>query len=156
MHRLLVLFFALAACSDKGTDSAGTPTESTPGTTESTPTTDSTPTDSTPTGGDEDSGTGPVGPTFDEFNAVLTAKCNGCHIGGGASGGLALDDPRASIDKAAGGGGVLIKCGDSAGSVLYTKTGATPPYGGTMPQGSGPLDDANRAIIAGWIDAGCP
>ncbi len=152
MFRFSLLTLMLVACSDKGGDSSGTTPTTAP--TDDTATTGADDTGTTPA---DDTGTTPTGPSFDDFNAVLIANCNGCHIGGGGSGGLKLDDARAAtMGVAAGGGGTLVVCGDSSNSVLYQKTGPTPPYGGTMPQGSGPLDEANRDIIKGWIDAGCP
>ena len=78
---------------------------------------------------------------------IIIKKCTPCHAGGKSEKGLGfIDKPALLISK-----GYIIP-GDSAGSLLYKKVSAKPPYGDRMPKGGPYLSDGQLATIANWID----
>ena len=104
------------------------------------------------TGTDTDTGTSTGDEVPADVQAVFDSHCSGCHTDGGSSGGLNLDDGNSYgtlVDVAAGVGGTRVTCGDSAGSVLFSRIDA-----GTMPP-AGRLDPEDPiTTIQEWID-GC-
>jgi hypothetical protein len=81
----------------------------------------------------------------------LLARCTSCHDDGGDSG---LDARSLASLLAGGSHGPAVVAGDCASSLLYQKTGATPPFGARMPLDGGPLSEAERMTICSWIDQG--
>jgi hypothetical protein len=82
-----------------------------------------------------------------EVANIIIKKCTPCHAGGKSEKGLGyIDKPALLIANG------YITPGDSAGSLLYKKVSATPPYGDRMPKGGPYLNDAQLAIVANWID----
>jgi hypothetical protein len=81
----------------------------------------------------------------------ILGRCGECHDDGGDSG---LDARSLAGLLAGGEHGPAIIAGDCAGSILYQKTGAMPPFGGRMPLGGVALTDAERATLCTWIDQG--
>jgi hypothetical protein len=100
----------------------------------------------------------PPAPSVEEVQAILDANCDGCHIGGGQSGGMALDDVNDQVgtpsNEAAGFN--RITPGDHENSYLWQKiNGGAATLGGTdtrMPLG-GQLTDEEIALIGSWIDS---
>jgi hypothetical protein len=99
----------------------------------------------------------PPAPTTEEVQAILDANCNGCHIGGGMSGGMGLDDVTLQIGvPAASAPGInRIEAGDHLSSYLWHKINGTQAEvgggGGQMPLGV-PLLQEEIDLIAAWID----
>jgi hypothetical protein len=82
-----------------------------------------------------------------EVADIIIKKCTPCHAGGKSEKGFGyVDKPALLIANG------YITPGDSAGSLLYKKVSATPPYGDRMPKGGPYLNDAQLAIVANWID----
>ena len=110
--------------------------------------------------GDKDSGDSAGDVTGEDFQAFVDANCAGCHTGGGANGGLALDDAVGStVDVASAGlpSMVLVSPGSLDDSYLWHKLNDTQiDAGGTgdvMPT-TGVLDDLS--VVEDWILAGAP
>jgi len=108
-------------------------------------------------GGEEPPPPPPV-PTAEEVQAILDANCNGCHIGGGMSGGIGLDDVTLQIGVAAATAPGInrIEPGDHLSSYLWHKINGTQADvgggGGRMPLG-GVLLPEEIDLIAAWIDS---
>jgi hypothetical protein len=96
--------------------------------------------------------------TCPDVPALLSKTCAtaGCHAAENPSSGLDLasDDivGRLSGQKAVGGSGLLIDPTTPADSVLYEKVTDAPPFGGRMPLGGDPLDDAQVGCILSWLE----
>lgn len=101
------------------------------------------------TGGDACSTAGMLSYTVDV--RPILQRCAECHDEGGDSG---LDARSLAGLLAGGEHGPAIAAGDCAGSLLYQKTGAMPPFGGRMPLGLPALSDAEHQTICTWIDQG--
>lgn len=100
----------------------------------------------------------PPAPTTEEVQAILDANCNGCHIGGGMSGGMGLDDVTLQIGVPANGAPATsrIQPGNHESSYLWHKINGTQADvgggGGRMPLG-GALLQEEIDLIAAWIDS---
>jgi hypothetical protein len=87
---------------------------------------------------------------------LLASKCgtSGCHASENPSNGLDLASAdikgRLTGQSAQGGSGLLIDEDTPDQSVIYTKLGESPPFGGRMPPGA-PLDDATADCILAWL-----
>ena len=107
---------------------------------------------------DAESDSGGEATLYDEMIGVFNASCGvGCHTGGQSAGGLALDADVAAgnlIDMPSAGdpSWMRVICGDAENSSLYQKLFDPAPYGDPMPLGV-PLEDAEIAIIEGWINS---
>ncbi|MFN3202792.1 MAG: hypothetical protein ACE366_30650 [Bradymonadia bacterium] len=96
----------------------------------------------------------------DEVQELYNNTCAPCHIGGGASGGLSLDDHVANtVGVVANQVGELslIEPGDVEGSYLWHKlVGTHADVGGSgqqMPLGAGPWSQENLDRFAAWIES---
>jgi hypothetical protein len=105
----------------------------------------------TDSGGDDSGDVGGEVPA--DVQAVFDTHCTPCHVNGGSSGSLNLDSENAYgnlVDQDALVGGTRVSCGDSEGSVLYTRLEE-----GSMPQ-AGRLDPEDPILtVKAWIDGGC-
>lgn len=95
--------------------------------------------------------------------ALFDRSCafNGCHAGAAPAAGLdlAAGASRAGlvgIPSSEVAGGVRVRPGDAAGSVLWCKVdpGCPTRTGPPMPLGAAGLDAADRALLRRWIDSG--
>jgi hypothetical protein len=100
----------------------------------------------------------PAAPTFAEVQDEALRGCafSTCH--GGGTGGLTLDgsadDLTRLLEGTSSSGVPYVVPFDSAGSYLVQKLDPDyAGYGEAMPPGL-PLDEATRAKVAAWIDAG--
>jgi mono/diheme cytochrome c family protein len=97
-------------------------------------------------------------PTAEEVQAILDINCAGCHVGGGMSGGMGLDDVTLQIGVPSNGAPAVarIQAGDHESSYLWHKISGTQVEvgggGGQMPLG-GVLLQEEIDLIAAWIDA---
>ncbi|HEY3740024.1 MAG TPA: DUF1553 domain-containing protein [Bryobacteraceae bacterium] len=82
----------------------------------------------------------------EQATGLIKRNCLTCHSAAAKMGGLVLEKRELALQGGA--HGPAIKPGDSAGSLLVQKTAA-----GKMPPGK-PLPDAERQILARWVDAG--
>jgi hypothetical protein len=99
--------------------------------------------------------------TSADVQAIFDVECAGCHTGGSASGGLALDDVNTVVSVVDTGTGLsYIEPGDTAASYIWHKLNGTQTdvggSGSDMPKGSSPMDAADLAIIETWILEGAP
>lgn len=95
-----------------------------------------------------------------DIQPILSANCDGCHIGGGSSGGLTMDAGYSAIVGVPSSTGTdYIEPGDTGTSYLWHKINGTQTdvggSGGQMPQG-GQLSQADLDTIEAWILAGAP
>jgi len=104
-------------------------------------------------------------PTYlwqDIYDTVFDVECFSCHTGGGASGGLDLDDPANIIEVPSDDvpSMNLIEPGDLTNSYLWHKLqGTQADVGGTgqqMPRGAAPMDSALLDMVQTWIEEGAP
>ncbi|MEZ4470286.1 MAG: hypothetical protein R3F60_05695 [bacterium] len=97
----------------------------------------------------------PPMPAFstEEMQAFVDANCAPCHIGGGMSGGMALDDVVAATVGVMAGESDLnrVEPGNPELSYLFLKVTGRAPVGGRMPLGGAALSDLDIERIAGWI-----
>lgn len=93
-------------------------------------------------------------PTYANVEAIWLDHCEGCHTGGGASGGLALDAgeealvavPSSQVPEL-----FLVAPGDAEGSYLWMKLTDAPEIEGLpMPYGA-PLSAGHLGTIDAWI-----
>lgn len=96
-----------------------------------------------------------------QVQPLLLTSCalpNTCHGGAFPGGGmfLGVGAPYDSVMSATGNitGGTVVVAGNSAGSTLYTKTTASPPFQSRMPIGASPLSPQEQNILKNWIDQG--
>ncbi|HVA90734.1 MAG TPA: c-type cytochrome domain-containing protein [Chloroflexota bacterium] len=105
-----------------------------------------------PTGGSGGTVAGSISP---DVQAIFTAHCAACHLGGNSLGGLNLAS-YAGIIK----GGIIVPGsaivpGDHKNSVLWKiiQPGSSQPGGNRMPLGGPYLSTAQISTIATWIDS---
>ncbi|MBT9555493.1 MAG: hypothetical protein IV100_05655 [Myxococcales bacterium] len=102
-----------------------------------------------------------VEPIPEALASLFQQKCGaGCHTGGSASGGLALDADKAAANlvgiKSVGGGSKLrVVAGDSSASYLVQKVDGTPGVVPQMPLGAA-LSATEVALISDWVDSLTP
>jgi hypothetical protein len=112
--------------------------------------------------GGEGGGGGLTAFTATELQGLFTDTCGGCHIGGGTSAGLALDDAHtATVGVASSTSALnLVEAGDHMLSYNWHKiAGSHLDNGGNgaqMPLGAAAWSAENISRYAMWIDAGAP
>ena len=114
-------------------------------------------------------GSTPVGATFSQnVQPIFNARCTGCHSPQQRSGSLDLsasvsyanliNKPASASCSASVAGAVLVRPGDTAGSMLWRKlANSNDKCGGAMPFGSAGLISVARSefdTIAQWIQGG--
>lgn len=80
----------------------------------------------------------------------LLQVCAGCHAFSQSWAGLV------GVPADGYGGALRVAAGDSTLSVLYQKLRGNADFGGQMPLGLTPLDDAGILTIGRWIEEGAP
>lgn len=119
-------------------------------------------------------GVNPVGPPTgrtisyaQEVQPIYDAHCTSCHVAGGLGssfGGSTMrlnagESHASTVNQASSQRPdlLLIKPGDSAGSLLFLKVSSnTPPSGETMPIFGTKLTSTELSILRDWIDQGAP
>ncbi|MSP70749.1 MAG: hypothetical protein EXR76_00905 [Myxococcales bacterium] len=101
-----------------------------------------------------------MGASKEDVQALLDARCAGCHTGVGRSGQLSLDSDftieTVGVPAVQGDGVNRIEPGDHARSYLWAKlNGSHADLGGMgsrMPLGSGPFSAEDLDLVASYID----
>ena len=99
--------------------------------------------------------------TSADVQSILDDNCSGCHIGGGSSGGLTLDDVNDSVNDPSDDIPSMdrIEPGDADNSYIWLKLNNTHTAaggsGGDMPP-SGALASDDLSVIETWIEEGAP
>jgi hypothetical protein len=104
---------------------------------------------------------GAAAPCPDIPKDVFATTCStaGCHGTVDRAQGLDLQSPNVAsrlVNVHAMGGGVLVDPANANQSVIYTKVLSAPPFGGRMPIGKPPLDDATVACVLSWVSGQTP
>ncbi len=106
-----------------------------------------------PTGGGGGGGGG-EGVTWDgDIQPIVQQACQGCHLGGGTSGGVRFDtyaDTQVVVDNCPPGTSSRVA------DLMALKVSPDPPCGARMPLVGGPLSDAQVQLFAAWVAAGAP
>ncbi|MCA9664286.1 MAG: hypothetical protein KC503_01825 [Myxococcales bacterium] len=117
-----------------------------------------------PGNGDTTVDMGSAAPTWTQvFNQVISPNCS-CHMNGGTSGGLNMDDANAAYTNLVGvnargagpcSGQTRVVASDSSSSVLYNKLdGGGGLCGNQMPRNAPKLAQNLIDMVRDWIDAG--
>ena len=93
-----------------------------------------------------------------DVEPIWLDRCDGCHTGGGMSGGLVLDqgaDLLVGVPSSEAPDVLLVAPGDLGASWLWLKLAGEQTTGSAMPQGS-PLSAGDLGTIQNWIEEGAP